>query len=39
MEMDVDDAYDFAKGNIAIRTIQDFDGAVLTNSAFARAYT
>ena len=39
MEMDVDDAYDFAKGNIAIRTIQDFDGSVLTNSGFARCHT
>ena len=39
MEMDVDDAFDFAKGNIAIRTIQDFDGSVLTNSGFARCHT
>lgn len=39
MEMDVDDAFDFAKANIAIRTIQDFDGSVLTNSGFARCHT
>jgi len=39
LEMDVDDTYDFAKANIAIRTIQDFDGSVLTNSGFARCHT
>ena len=39
MEMAVDHEYDFAKGNIAIRTIQDFDGSVLTNSGFARCHT